>query len=194
MHPRRSVLALDDDLAVGKRCLDVAAVVALMTRDVRRLRRLLLSAGSRAVHAELFVTLLAALADDRRVRLQCRHGVDSWFERLVFDLHRVRAVFGGGFVLGQDNRHGLADVRRAIQGHHDAAVFDRLADVGYGQVLGFQHAHDTWHRFGSRRVDRHDARRGVRTAHQPRVQQPRQDQVAGEAHLSGETLGRVRPL
>src|SRR5437870_6199565 len=142
VNPRGAVLPRDDDVRLRQCLVGVTALVALMTGHIRRLGLFLLTAaGGGAVHAQLLFVLGGAHAHDRRIWPHRVEWVDGWRQGFVFDLDALCAVLRGGLALGQDHRHRLAYVRGAFEGHDDAAVVDRGADVAHGQILGGEDGH-----------------------------------------------------
>src|SRR3989442_1444736 len=114
------------------------------TGQIRRVGLFLLAAaGGGAVHAQLLFVLAGAHAHDRRIGPHRVEWVDGWVQRFLFALDALCAVLRGGLALAQDHRYGLTYVRGAFEGHDDAAVVDRGADVAHGQILGGEDGHHT---------------------------------------------------
>ena len=99
-----------------------------------------------------------------------RERFDSHHYAFVVSDNEFDTIFGRGLRLGEDHRDGLADVGGALKGEQDVARFDRGADVADGQVGGGQDGDDAWRAQGVVLVNRQDARRSMRAAHQAAVQ------------------------
>ena len=138
------IIALDHDVARGECGIDVAE------RELHHLRDVAV------------VAWLAGLVDLRRVRLERVLGLEDRFQQFVLDADPAECGVRGLFVDGRDRCDTVADVAHAIDaeralvaGPRDDAV--RRRHLGTGD----DGAH-AWHRLGSARVDRDDARVRVR--------------------------------
>ena len=117
------------------------------------------------------------LEQQRRVRLHRLVDVDDVRQHLVIDLDQRERLVGDGLAGGRDGgdrmalvEHLLArhDVARHVPEIHRDALGADILELLVGQVLAGHHRLDAGQRRRLRRVDRADARMGVRRAQDAR--------------------------
>jgi len=115
--------------------------------------------------------------------------IEYWLEHLVVDFDKARGFFCGRFVFCSDNGYLVADIAHILIQNESivgawlgvALACSRNGDAG--AILPCEDACNTWHLERFARVDRHDARKGVRAP----------DELDIECILRREVIGIGRP-
>ena len=137
------------------------------------------------------VSFLAIVVDARLGRREGLLGLGDRRERLVVDVDEVERLEGRQLVLRDDGGHGIADEadlveaqRLLVLAHGEDPVFDRKVLPGQDEANA---------RAGecARGVDRLDPRVRKRRAQELRVEHLGQDDIVGEAGLSGDLRAPV---
>ena len=189
MHCLGTVVALDDDLGLGKARSRVTFLELDALGDVRRRggRRI----GALGHHA---------FVQDRRTGLHRVGDVDDVRQHLVVDLDQSQRLLGDGLRNCRDGSHGVAFVERLLA-RHDVArdvlqvhlhLAGRHDQVGLlGEVLRRDDGLHAGQRFGLGGVDRADHGMGVRAAQHLADQLARKVEVGAKTGPTGDLVGAV---
>ena len=116
----------------------------------------------------------------------------------VFDLHELFRLFERGFVLGHDQRHGVAKVvRQAAHGDERILILFEVADLVLAlgrDVLRREHGQHAVQRLGAAGVDRPDARPRVLRAHRAAVGHAGDVPVVGVFAVAQHLFLHVQPV
>ena len=121
-------------------------------------------------------------------------------QRFVVDLHRLGAVLGLSPAVGHHQRHRVTDQANRVAGEggerrQQQIRWPHRRQIGHdrGQLGRGHHRPHAGHRERCGHVDTQHPRVGERTAHERRVQHPREAQVVDVGPATGEDAGVLDP-